>query len=101
MRFKTIKFQGTHLGQNPGYLSNLAIQHSIASLVAFVLNAIEFHAHRGTIWSAELQLRRLPDGRPPIERWAPWPHGPNGIGESRVVAWDSKNSLSLTYHNPP
>mmetsp|Transcript_12038 Transcript_12038/g.26591 ORF Transcript_12038/g.26591 Transcript_12038/m.26591 type:complete len:292 (+) Transcript_12038:851-1726(+) len=29
-------------------------------LVAFVLNAIEFHAHRGTIWSAELQLRRLP-----------------------------------------
>ena len=55
-------FRGTHVGQNPGYLSNVAIQRSTASLVAFVLNAIEFHAHGGTIWSAELQLRRLPDG---------------------------------------
>lgn len=29
-------------------------------LVAFVLDAIELHAHGGTVRRAELQLRRLP-----------------------------------------
>ena len=82
MRFQTIKFQGTVLGTKPWLLKQvLAIQDSIASLVAFVLNAMEFHAHRGTIWSAELQLRRLPDAiTTHFSRWAPWPHG---IGESQ------------------